>query len=152
MKLRNYTSSVPVERSVSVIESLLVEAGATHVARFYDGKSLSGFLFQLSVDDIPVTFKLPSNPLAVRRIMESEVRKPRRGTMNRVWDQAERTAWKILAEWVHLQVTMILMQQAEAIQIFLPYAYDGKNDKTFFEKLKGNGFKQLASATTMSTQ
>jgi hypothetical protein len=40
---------------------------------------------------------------------------------------------------------MIAMEQAEALQVFLPYAYDSKKDETFFERLKGNGFKQLPS-------
>lgn len=75
--------------------------------------------------------------------MEAEVKKPRRGTMNKVWEQAERTAWALLRDWVHIQLSMIQMQQAEAIQIFLPYAFDPQTEETFFEKLKGGGFKQL---------
>lgn len=152
MKLRNYTSSVSVEKSVSAIESLLVKAGALTVSRFYDDGRLAGFFFQIPVNGIAMTFKLPANPLAVRRVMEGEVKKPRRGTMNRVWDQAERTAWKLLHDWVHTQLSMIQMEQAEAMQVFLPYAYDGKNDQTFFEKLKGSGFKQLAAASAVSPQ
>lgn len=65
--------------------------------------------------------------------------------MNKVCEQAERTSWKLLHEWVHIQITMIAMEQAEALQVFLPYAYDSKKDETFFERLKGNGFKQLPS-------
>jgi hypothetical protein len=80
--------------------------------------------------------------------MEAEVRKPHRGTLERIAEQAERTAWSLLRDWVHIQVTMIQMQQAEAMQIFLPYAYDGKNNQTLFEKLKGNGFKLLSAKET----
>lgn len=43
---------------------------------------------------------------------------------------------------------MIKMEQAEAIQVFLPYIYDGKTDKTLFEKLKSSNFKQLTSGDT----
>jgi hypothetical protein len=30
------------------------------------------------------------------------------------------------------------------MEVFLPYAYDMQNDQTFFQKMKGNGFKQLS--------
>jgi hypothetical protein len=146
MKLRNYTSSVPVERSLSAIETLLVMAGATHIARFYDDqKRIAGFLFQIPINGLSLAFKLPVNSLAVKRILETEIKHPRRGTMNKVGEQAERTAWKLLHEWVHIQLSMIEMQQAEAMQVFLPYAYDGKTEQTYFEKLKEGGFKQLTS-------
>ena len=143
MKLKNYTSGVPIEKNISAIETLLVQAGATSISKFYDNKKIAGFIFQIVIDRQPITFKLPSNPLAVRRVLEAEIRNPHRGTMERIAEQAERTAWALLRDWVHIQVTMIQMQQAEAMQIFLPYAYDGINNETFFEKLKGNGFKQL---------
>lgn len=152
MKLKNYTSGVRVEKSISEIESLLVKAGATAVSRFYVNGRLGGFLFEIPVRGIPMTFKLPSNPEAVERVMKEGVRKPHKGTMKRIGtlerikEQAERTAWKLLNEWVHIQLSMISMQQAEAMQVFLPYIYDQKKDQTFFEKLKGTGFKQLAPA------
>ena len=38
------------------------------------------------------------------------------------------------------------MQQAEVLQIFLPYACVGGTDTTLFEKLKGTGFKQLQAS------
>ena len=41
---------------------------------------------------------------------------------------------------------MIRMQQADALEIFLPYLYDHQNDQTFYTKLKEGGFKQLQSA------
>jgi hypothetical protein len=144
MKLKNYTSSVSIERSISAIETLLVQAGAQYVSRFYnDKKQINGFLFQLPVNGIPVTFKLPSNPDAVKKVMRAEVLKPREGTLERIEEQAERTAWRVLHEWVHIQLTMIQMQQAEAVQVFLPYCYDPKNDVTLFQKMRENGFKQL---------
>ena len=143
MKIRNYTSSVPVERSISEIESLLVEAGATHVARSYEKQKITGFIFQLWVGDRPVTFKLPSNPDAVSKVLSGDVKRPRQGTMKKIEAQADRTAWRLLHEWVHIQITMIIMKQAEAIQVFLPYAYDAKNDQTYFEKIKSSGFKLL---------
>ena len=43
----------------------------------------------------------------------------------------------------YIQLSMIQMQQAEAIQVFLPYFYNGEKDQTLFESMKSSGFKQL---------
>jgi hypothetical protein len=148
MKLRNYTSTVPVSRSVGDIEELLVKAGATTVSKFYDDKKrLAGFLFQMIVNLQPITFKLPSNPDAVTKVMLAEIKKPHRGTKERVMEQAERTAWRLLHDWVHVQVSMILLEQAKAIQVFLPYVWNPESNRTLFEHYEANDFKQLKQLT-----
>lgn len=148
MKLKNYTSSISVERSLEAIDTLLVQAGATHIARAYTGTEgkISAILFQLNVNGRPFTFKLPSNPEAVYRIFKAEIKKPHHGTFEKLKDQADRTSWSIIREWVHIQLSMIKMQQAEALEIFLPYLYDGRKDSTFYSQLKETGYKQLVAA------
>jgi len=146
MKIKNYTSNVAITKSISAIEELLVKAGAKAISKFYDDNNrIAGFIFQIIVNNIPLTFKLPSNPKAVQKVMLAEIKKPHRGTKQRIIEQAEKTSWKLLHEWVHIQLSMIQMEQAETMQVFLPYAYDGKKDQTFFEKLKVNNFKQLSA-------
>lgn len=143
MKLKNYTSTTSVERSLEAIDTLLVQAGASHIARSYHDGKIGAILFQLNVNGQPFSFRLPSNPEAVFRVLMADIRKPQRGTEERVREQANRTSWAITREWVHVQLSMIQMQQAEALEVFLPYLYDGKNDSTFYSKLKEAGFKQL---------
>lgn len=140
MKLKNYTSGVPIDRSVSNIERKLVEAGATRISKVYDGMKLTGVVFQIG----NIVFKLPSRVDQVEKAMMSEIRKPRPGTADRIRDQAARTAWKILSEWAEIQVTLVRLQQAEAIEVFLPYVWDMKTDKTLFEKIKEGKFKMLS--------
>jgi len=140
VKLKNYTSGVPIDRSVSNIERKLVEAGATRISKVYDGMKLTGVVFQIG----NIVFKLPSRVDQVEKAMMSEIRKPRPGTADRIRDQAARTAWKILSEWAEIQVTLVRLQQAEAIEVFLPYVWDMKTDKTLFEKIKEGKFKMLS--------
>lgn len=145
MKIKNYTSSVAVSKSISSIETLLVEAGAKTISKFYnDDNSIAGFLFQLKVKDELITFKLPSNPKAVEKVLISQLVKPRKETIKRVKEQADKTSWRLLHDWVHIQLSMVQMEQAEAAQVFLSYAYDGKTDKTLFQLVKENNFKQLS--------
>lgn len=143
MNIKNYTSNVPIERSINKIEKLLIEFGCNHISKIYDKNRIEGFIFQIIINNRPINFKLPIKTIAIQRVFEKKVKKPRRGTMNRVLDQAEKTAWKILSDWIEIQLTLIKLEQAEAIQIFLPYAYDFKEQKTVFEKYRDNGFKLL---------
>ena len=144
MNLKNYTSSVPSINSISKIESKLAEAGATHIAKSYENNRPVGMIFQIMIGDKPMTFKLPAK---VDKVYDYMINGKRRTNLKSVRDttkrQADMTAWKILAEWIEIQLSMIKLEQAEAIELFLPYAYDGRTDKTLFEKMKENNYKLL---------
>jgi hypothetical protein len=142
MNLKNYSSTIPASRSVEKIELLLVSAGATHISKSYKDKSVDGFVFQLPVNDKPLSFKLPAKVDAVynrmlkgvsfHRVRDIDARK------RTIREQAERTAWKILLDWVHINVSLIEIDQAKPQEIFLPYLYNFKEDKTFFELVEDN--------------
>jgi len=147
MNLKNYTSSVPVDRSVMLIEHELVRAGATHIAKTYGKeKTLEGIIFQImGPNGVPLTFQLPSKWDKVLELMTREIRRPRPGTEQRTIDQAQRTAWKILYDWVQIQISMIEIGKADAIEMFLPYLYDVTTDQTFYQRMRETNFKQLTA-------
>lgn len=145
MNLRNYTSGSPVERSVAFIERRLVEVGACHISKEYHKGMLIGITFALSgLHGRMVPIRLPANVERCEQLFSAEVKRPRRDTMAKIHQQAERTAWKLLSDWVDVQCSMIMLQQAEPLEIFLPYLYDGNLGQTFFQALKsGEKFKAL---------
>lgn len=143
MKLKNYTSEVPAIRSMGHIEENLVEAGATDISKKYKDGVCSAITFRMEVEGIPLFFQLPANVQACYKVMYAEYKKPTAETAKRVMEQAHRTAWKIVSDWVEVQLSMIRLEQAKAIQIFLPYVYDPAKDQTFFERLEASKFKQL---------
>ena len=158
MNIKNYTSTVPVIRSINNIEDRLVSANALHIAKTYEGNKPVGIIFQIIQNDVPMTFKLPAKiDLAYKYFVKrkrAELDKTARGRTMKISQsaleklrlQAERTAWKILSDWVDIQVSLIELEQADPIELFLSQAFDGK--QTFFERLKDTGFKQL----TISSQ
>lgn len=145
MNIKNYTSSVPIIRSISQIEDRLVEAGATHISKSYNNGKPDGILFQMIQDGIPVTFQLPAKIDSVRKhfIKRQKNRRLSQGQIDHIHAQAERTAWKILSDLVHIRLSYIELESAEFIQLFLADAFDGK--ETFYDKLKAGGFKQLTA-------
>lgn len=155
MNIKNYTSSVPVERSIMLIEKMLNDAGALSIIKHNDPqtKEPAALIFSIMIQNKsgeynPVLFKLPSKIKQCYEIMLKNY-SPRSAIKKTVQEtcmqQAKRTAWKLLNDWVAIQVSMIQIQQVEPLEVFLPYAYNPDLDQTFFENVKENGYKLLTS-------
>jgi len=142
LKIKNYTSQVSVERTVSMIEAELVKVGASNIEKTYLNGSPDGVIFSITFDRIELSYKLPAKIDAAKEILKQI---PTYKTKKKDWidAQSKRTAWKIIYDWVLAQVAMIMLHQADPIQIFLPYTYNRKTEKTFYEQIKGNQFKLL---------
>lgn len=140
MNLKNYTSSVPAERTIARIETLLAEAGASDIGKNYrDGKLLAiCFRIQIEESGRHVTIRLPANVDTVYEMLKKEVRRPRPGTLENLRVQAARTAWKLMQDWVEVQMSLIRLQQAELLQVFMPYIWDG--ERSFYTAIKERKF------------
>lgn len=144
MNLKNYTSTVPASTSMSRIQKALVEAGATDISMKYVDRICTAVTFRMLLPgQIPMFFQLPAKIEPCFKVLWAEVKRPQADTKKKTQEQAERTAWKIVADWVEIQLSMILLEQAEPLQIFLPYAYNPSTETTFYEQLKETGFKAL---------
>jgi hypothetical protein len=143
MNLKNYTSEVPAITSMGRIEKNLVEAGATDISKKYESGVCIAIRFRMLVNQIPLFFELPAKVDACFKVLWAEVKRPQPDTKARTLQQAERTAWKIISDWVDIQLSMIKLEQAELLQIFLPYVFDPVKEKTFYSQMKEGGFKAL---------
>lgn len=148
MNLKNYTSTVPASTSMSRIQRSLVEAGATDISMKFDPetKICTAITFRMVLTgQIPMFFQLPAKIDPCFKVLYAEVKRPQPDTKKRIREQAERTAWKIVSDWVDIQLSMIQLEQAEPLQVFLPYVYNPERDVTFYEQLKESNFKALIS-------
>lgn len=145
MNLKNYTSSVPAVTSMGRIETALVKAGATDISKKYEDGICVAITFRIVENGRPLFFKLPARVESCFLVLWKEVKKPQAGTRDKTREQAERTAWKIVSDWVEIQLSMILLEQALPLQVFLPYVYDPVKDQTFFERLESQDFKLLTA-------
>lgn len=150
MHLKNYTSSVPADMTIARIERLLVDVGATGVAKEYQAGVVTALMFriQFSPDKPEVTVKLPANVEACLNTFwknHCSTRAVRsKKTKDDFKEQAARTAWKLQQDWVEVQISLIRLQQQDAMQAFLPYAWDG--EQTVYERVRNSGFRALLPA------
>ena len=150
MPLKNYTSSVPAKNSVDFIEKKLVLHGALQILREYtkDGH-LCGIRFSMLIDSQHILFSLPARVEKCGKILEANLSsRAQPATIKKIPAQAERTAWKILSDWVEAQMAMIELAQVEVMEVFLPYVYDPVKGQTFFEQVKEKKYKALLPAGT----
>ena len=125
--IKNYTTEVPADRSILEIEKLLTLFGASAIIKEYTSERVHSLTFRLQDE----TFRLPANVKGVEKILFEGIRAQRDSEKRRA-DKAYRVSWRILKDWTHAQLSLIASGQAHAMEIFLPYMYDGKT--TLFQK------------------
>ena len=143
MNIKNYTSSVPVDQSILNIERLLAQAGASQIAKAYENQKVVGVKFQIVLNGKPVYFNIPCETKEFEEYMLAQYRKLTPAIEEKVKEQAARTAWKQLHEWIYIEVSRIIVRKRNPVEVFLSYVWDPHTDQTYFQKLAANNFKQL---------
>lgn len=135
---------MPVDRSMGKIERNLVSAGARNIMKSYNGDGIcESISFTIDVNGKRLAFQLPANVEAVYQLLLAEHVRPTARSFQLCREQSERTAWKLISDWVEIQISMIKLEQAELLQIFLPYMHDGK--ESFYSKCIASDFKLIQS-------
>lgn len=143
--IKNYTSGVAVETTMAQIEKVLVVAGATGFQKLYENRICIAIIFEIEWETGKrVAIKLPANVAQCCEALWRECvrNSPKtRKTKPDFYDQAARTAWKLVLDWVEVQVSLIHLKQLETLQAFMAYVWDGKT--TYYQALKTGGFQKL---------
>jgi hypothetical protein len=112
------------------------------------GKIIS-LTFQIGLGDRHWHIRVPANAQACYEALWKDYcqhhTRPQERSKITLMDQAERTAWKLVHDWIDVQISLIVMKQAEFLEVFMPYVWDGK--QTYFETVKGHQFKALPEKT-----
>ena len=138
MAVRNYTTQINTEKTILEIEQILIKFGAVNIFKEYQGSKISGLMFFLFKNGQKIPFKIPMSIEKTRTVVKKAVdegKLPRRYLIEPLRsEQGERVAWRIIKDWIDSQLSLLEMQFAEAIEIFLPYAYNVVENKTMYQK------------------
>ena len=136
MPIKNYTTTVPANRSITEIQDTLVKHGATGVLYKYEQGTgrIEALQFLLRIKNQDVAFSLPVNWRKFQRVLElQQVRR---------WDDEEyvyRVAWRNIRDWVMAQLALYETEIVDMGQVFLPFATDAKG-QTLYEKVAQSKF------------
>jgi len=124
-RVLNYTTAVPVTKTVGECQHLLAQAGADAVAVLYKDKQPAGLAFSLSTPHGNRDFTLPVNVDGVHRLL-SEMdygpnSRPVRTNVYRTREHAAAVAWRVIKDWLEAQLALIDAEMATLTEIMLPY-------------------------------
>ena len=154
---------MPVSETVHRIEKVLIKCGVLGITKEYGNTAgdIMAIRFHVKTEGPDLTIRLPVNKERCldalwedyvdgdklsadgKSIQWSSRKKKRKSDFE---EQAARTAWKIVQDWVEVQMSMIQTRQAETVEVFLPYIYDGR--ETVFNRIKAGGYRALLPEST----
>ncbi len=129
MGLLNYTTKIDPDKTASEIIRCLTQHGAQAVMTEYDPSTnyVVALSFKITVEGQPMGFRLPCDWKPVFDIITKNSKIKNYHSRYDRWkndaeQQAIRTAWRIVKDWVEAQMALVETRMATTQQVFLPYA------------------------------
>lgn len=143
MGVLNYTTTIPVARTVAEIQALLAAHGADAIGVTYTDRQPVGVYFQLTGPggtqqsytlpvDVPAMAKLLAAQHANQEINTKHVRRE----MLLSFEHAARVAWRVIKDWLEAQLAIIETQMVAFDQVMLPYMVVGPNSRTVYDEYR----------------
>ena len=153
MAIKNITSTIKPEKTIMEIEQILAKFGAKAILKEYDDGNVSSISFYiLSEKGEKIPFRLPMNLEKARAVIIKAVdeRKLTSKFKNEPYrtEKARIVGWRVIKDWIHSQLSLLEIEFANPIELFLPYLYNPQTGKTLFELFilnKGNFLEHKSS-------
>jgi hypothetical protein len=135
----NYTTNVPVAKTIGEVQQLLADAGADAVSVDYTDRVPSGLAFRLDTPHGARAYRLPVNISAVQSLLlqreqEGAFRTLRKATGTFTTDEhAARVAWRVAKDWLEAQLALLDATLATVDQVMLPYLVVDRDDRTLYD-------------------
>jgi hypothetical protein len=126
--IKNYTTEISAEKSMGEIQGLLrkVKVRGAYMSYDDDGEPI-GLAFDVETNWGRRSYLLPADVDNVQRVLARQIG-PHRATR----EQAARVAWRLVKDWVAVQIAFIESGAAVFEQVMLPYMQD-ENGRTVYD-------------------
>jgi hypothetical protein len=137
------TTEISPIRTVSEIQELLAQYGASAILTEYQDKEVSAVSFRYNDGTEEVPYRLPCEWRAIRELLIGP-RKTKRGRPYRkgLDYEAKKIAWRQTRRWVEAQLAYLQAKQVKFDQAFLAYRLINP-DQTLYERLVEMKFKLI---------
>lgn len=135
MAIKNYTTTISVNKTIGEIQGILSKHGATAIMTEYDNGNVTGLSFKIMTPRGELGIRLPSNTDRVLQVLKNQ--RKNNNQVKDTFDQANKVAWRIIKDWIDAQMAILETEMVEMEQIFLPYVMNNKG-QTLYESFKEN--------------
>jgi len=138
--LLDYTTTVPVSRTIAQVQAKLVEHGARAVMMEYDDRGrITALAFKVNMPNGELPIRLPIDAAATLRVLQRqwENREIERKYANE--EHAYRVAWRNIFHWVSAQMALLETEMVKMEEIFLGYVIT-PGGQTIYQVMAGKGF------------
>jgi len=141
MPILNFTTQIDAWKTVNEVQQILAKHGVTHFNIKNEGSFPTALAFTIDYKGQPLNFLLPCNHEGVLRCLKSDRKVPQRSKNS---EQALRTSWRIVKDWVEAQMAIVQAQLAPIQEVFMPYLVVSSTGETLANRmLNGDGMKLL---------
>jgi len=140
-RLKNFSTEIAADKTVMEIERMLTKFGARRTLKEYDPNgNLTGLAFTVNTMNGEMPIKLPAKIDKIEQVFKVQASKKLLPSkyFGGEWarQQATRTAWRTLKDWVDAQFALISIEMVKVEEVFLPYAYSSKMGMTLYEAIE----------------
>lgn len=139
MPIKNYTTTIDPFKTAGEIEKMLVEHGAMSIMKTYENGQISGISFMIDTGIQTIPVRLPAKIEECLEVLKKEKKANPKAQIKLTEDQARKVAWRILKDWVDVQLALLDMKMVSFEEIFLSYIQT-QDGKTIYEKLEERQF------------
>lgn len=138
--LLDYTTKVPVSRTISQIQAKLVEHGARAVMMEYDDRGrITALAFKVNMPNGELPIRLPIDAVSTLKVLRRQAADREIPSSYANDEHAYRVAWRNIFHWVSAQMALLETEMVRMEEIFLPYVIT-PGGQTIYQVMAGKGF------------
>lgn len=139
MAILNYTTQIDVYKTVAEIERILSEHGVMSIMKQYEDGQVVSLSFLIDDGEKKIPVRMPIRVDECLKVMQKQKKEHPKMQIKATKEQASKVAWRIMKDWIEVQMALLEINMVRFEEIFLPYI-ETTGGKTIYEKLEERKF------------
>lgn len=117
----NYSTVIDPVKTASECIARLASHGATAIGITYSGGMPTGLSFEIETAHGVQAYALPVNVEGTFKALDRAARSGKIPRSRANWEQARRTGWRVIKDWLEAQLTLIEAGVSDIAEVMLPW-------------------------------